>query len=63
VRLAVIVGVDGRAGSVTVQSDPGNGFGALAQRCAYRYGYQVGHDSSGRPTTTTTPPFWVTFTR
>ena len=63
VRLVVTVGPDGRARSVAVQGDPGHGFGARARRCAYGRSYQVGLDSSGRPTTSTTPPFWVTFTR
>jgi hypothetical protein len=63
VRLVVTVGVDGRARSVAVQTDPGSGFGALARQCAYRYSYQTAHDASGQPRTATTPPFWVTFTR
>jgi protein TonB len=63
VRLVVTVGLDGRARSVAVQSDPGDGFGEQARRCAYGRSYQTAHDSSGRPVTRTTPPFWVTFTR
>jgi hypothetical protein len=63
VRLVVTVGADGSARSVAIQSDPGSGFGALARQCAYRYRYQPGYNSSGQPTTATTPPFWVTFTR
>jgi len=63
VRVVVTVGLDGRAMKVTVLSDPGHGFGRLAQQCAYRKAYGVGLDSDGKPIVSTTPPIGVTFQR
>ena len=63
VRVVVTVGLDGRAMKVTVLSDPGHGFGRLAQQCAYRKTYGVGLDSDGKPIVSTTPPIGVTFQR
>lgn len=63
VRVVVTVGLDGRAIKVTVLSDPGHGFGRLAQQCAYRKTYGVGLDSDGKPIVSTTPPIGVTFQR
>jgi protein TonB len=57
------VGTDGRAKTVTVQSDPGHGFGEAARRCAFREKYDIGLDRFGKAATRTTPPFTVTFTR
>jgi protein TonB len=63
VRVVVTVGLDGRAQKVTVLSDPGHGFGRLAQQCAYRKSYGVGLNSDGKPVVSTTPPIGVTFQR
>jgi protein TonB len=63
VRVVVTVGLDGRAQKVTVLSDPGHGFGRLAQQCAYRKTYGVGLNSEGKPIVSTTPPIGVTFQR
>jgi hypothetical protein len=63
VTLSVTVGPDGRAKSVSVLKDPGNGFGSLARSCAFRMRYAVGLDALGKPVTKTTPPFPVRFTR
>jgi periplasmic protein TonB len=63
VKIMVKVGLDGRAQSANVLSDPGYGFGPLAQRCALRKTYSVGLDVSGNPVVVTTPPFFITFRR
>lgn len=63
VTLAVTVGPDGRAKSVTVLQDPGNGFGKLARSCATRKAYTPALDRYGKPLVQTTPPFTVRFTR
>jgi periplasmic protein TonB len=63
VVLAVTVGPDGRAVSVSVQTDPGHGFGASARRCAMGKQYTPGLDSRGQPVTKTTPPIRIRFTR
>lgn len=63
VRVVVTVGLDGRAQKVTVLSDPGHGFGRLAQQCAYRKTYGVGLNSDGQPVVSTTPPIGITFQR
>jgi outer membrane biosynthesis protein TonB len=63
VTLSVTVGPDGRAKSVSVLKDPGNGFGRLARSCALRMRYSVGLDAQGKAITKTTPPFPVRFTR
>lgn len=65
VSLVVTVNADGRAQSVVLQGEnPGGyGFGALAVRCARQRRFQAGRDADGNPITTTTPPFWVAFTR
>ena len=63
VRVVVTVGTDGRAQKVTVLSDPGHGFGRLAQQCAYRKSYGVGLDSDGKPIVSTTPPIGIRFQR
>jgi periplasmic protein TonB len=61
VQIAVTVGADGRAKSVTVLTDPGHGFGRRARQCAMTMPYAPALDVTGRPITKTTPPFWVTF--
>jgi protein TonB len=63
VTLSVTVGPDGRAKSVAVIKDPGNGFGRQARQCAMRKSYEVGLDRMGQPTSSSTPPFSVRFTR
>ena len=63
VRVVVTVGTDGRAQKVTVLSDPGHGFGRLAQQCAYRKTYGVGLDVDGKSIVSTTPPIAIRFQR
>lgn len=63
VQIAVTVGPDGRAKSVSVLSDPGHGFGRHARQCAMRKSYSPGLDRAGQPTTQTTPPFTIRFRR
>ncbi|MCC6214571.1 MAG: energy transducer TonB [Polyangiaceae bacterium] len=63
VQIAVTVGPDGRAKSVSVLSDPGHGFGRHARQCALRKSYSPGLDRSGQPATQTTPPFTIRFRR
>jgi protein TonB len=62
-RIAVTVGEDGRPRAVSVLSDPGNGFGRAARRCAMTQSYAFALDPAGRPRTATTAPITVTFTR
>jgi len=62
-RVAVLVGADGRPQRAMLLSDPGNGFGAAAQRCAMAQRYAVGLDASANPHAATTAPITVTFTR
>ncbi|HEU4410878.1 MAG TPA: energy transducer TonB [Polyangiaceae bacterium] len=63
VLLAVRVDPDGRARSVSVLSDPGEGFGAAARACALRQRYRPALDRDGKPTAAQTAPFRVRFTR
>ncbi len=63
VLLSVTVGGDGRATAAVVLKDPGFGFGRAARSCAFAQRYAVARDASGRATTGTTAPFYVTFTR
>lgn len=63
VSVVVTVGTNGRATNVTVLKDPGYGFGRFAKQCAMRKTFNVGLDTNGRPTVTTTPPIVVRFTR
>lgn len=63
VRLSVTVDPSGKATSVQVLADPGNGFGSLARSCAFRMRYTPALDPSGKAITASTPPFTVTFTR
>ncbi len=62
VTLVVTVGVDGRAKSVSVLSDPGSGFGAHARQCAMRRTFKPALDKVGQPVVSTTAPFTVKFT-
>jgi protein TonB len=63
VQLTVIVGANGRAKSVTVLRDPGNGFGQAARTCAFRKPFTTALDSSGTAITMSTPPFTIHFHR
>jgi periplasmic protein TonB len=63
VQLTVTVGPNGRAKSVTVLRDPGNGFGQSARSCAFRKQFGAALDRSGTPITMSTAPFTVRFTR
>jgi len=63
VSIMVTVSAEGRAKSVSVTKDPGHGFGKQARDCAFRKPFVVGLDAAGQPTTKTTPPFVVRFTR
>lgn len=63
VRVVVVVAADGRPTSVNVVSEPGYGFGNMAQRCAMRFTYPVGLDKMGNPTARATPPFRIKFQR
>ena len=63
VQLTVTVGVDGRAKSVTILRDPGNGFGQATRACAFRKQYATALDRSGNPIAMSTAPFIVRFTR
>jgi len=63
VQLSVTVGPNGRAKSVSVLRDPGNGFGRSARSCAFRKTYTPALDRSGTAVTMTTAPFTVRFTR
>lgn len=63
VTIAVTVDASGRAKNVSVLSDPGYGFGALARSCAFRKSYTAGTDKAGNPVAKTTPPIRVRFTR
>lgn len=61
--VTVTVGPSGRPISARVVTDPGYGFGALAQACAMTKRYTAGLDRDGKPITQSTPPIRVTFTR
>jgi len=63
VQLTVTVGPNGRAKSVTILRDPGNGFGQSARSCAFRKTFNVALDRSGTAITMSTAPFTVRFTR
>lgn len=63
VQLSVTVGPNGRAKSVTVLRDPGNGFGQSARSCAFRKTFNAALDRSGTAITMSTAPFTVRFTR
>lgn len=63
VQLTVTVGPNGRAKSVTILKDPGNGFGQAARGCAFRKQFNAALDRSGTAITMSTPPFTVRFRR
>lgn len=51
--IAVTIGADGQAKSVSVVKDPGYGFGALAKRCALRERFEPARGRDGTPVTAT----------
>lgn len=57
------VRADGAPESVTVVSDPGQGFGPAARSCALRQRYAAAEDRDGRAISASTAPFRVRFTR
>ncbi|MES1173717.1 MAG: energy transducer TonB [Myxococcales bacterium] len=63
VQLTVTVGPNGRAKSVTILRDPGNGFGQSARNCAFRKTFNTALDRAGTAITMSTAPFTVRFTR
>jgi protein TonB len=63
VQIQVDVRPDGTPASVRVLSDPGNGFGREARRCAMNKRYQTALDHDGHPIAGTTRPFNVHFSR
>ncbi len=63
VTLIVTVRPDGSPQSVQVTGDPGHGFGRAARMCALARKYNAGKDADGNPTTKSTPPIRVTFSR
>ncbi len=63
VTLQVDVRADGSPTAVRVLSDPGNGFGREARRCAMGKRYSTALDVDGNPIEGTTRPFRVHFSR
>jgi protein TonB len=63
VQLTVTVGTNGRAKTVTILRDPGNGFGQATRNCAFRKQFTTALDSAGAAITMSTAPFTVRFTR
>lgn len=63
VALTVTVGPDGRAKSVTILKDPGNGFGQATRACAFRKQFAPALDLAGNPITMSTAPFTVRYVR
>jgi len=63
VTLQVDVRPDGTPGAVRVVSDPGNGFGREARRCAMGKRYQTALDHDGNSIAGTTNQFRVHFSR
>jgi protein TonB len=61
--IVVTVRPDGSPLTVKVITDPGHGFGRAARMCALGRQYKPGLDRAGQPTTLTTPPMSVRFTR
>ena len=63
VRVVATVDISGRVVSVSILSDPGNGFGEAAKRCALSQRFSPGLDHDGRPTLKSTAPIRVRFSR
>jgi hypothetical protein len=63
VALVITVRADGRAQSVRVTVDPGNGFGRVAHQCALRHQYRPARDADGKNIDSTLGPIRVRFIR
>jgi protein TonB len=63
VTIVVTVRPDGTPLSASVTNDPGHGFGRAARLCAMSRRYTPGLDKTGAPTTMSTPPINVRFSR
>ena len=63
VVLRAVVEPDGRAASVQIVSDPGNGFGEAALRCAKRVRFEPARDAAGNAVAANSPPIRVKFFR
>ena len=63
VSLTVTVGPDGRAKSVIILKDPGNGFGQATRACAFRKQFAPALDLAGNAITMSTAPFTVRYVR
>ena len=61
--ILVTVRPDGSPLAVKVMSDPGHGFGRAARTCALSRRFTPALDRNGEPTSGTTPPIKVRFTR
>ncbi len=63
VLLRAVVRPDGTAVSVEILSEPGNGFGEAARRCAQAARFEPALDAAGEPVLASSPPIRVRFTR
>ena len=63
VLIRVVARSDGSVEAVTVQSDPGHGFGDGAADCARRARFVPARNSNGEPVRATSPPIRVRFSR
>ncbi len=63
VKIQVSVSAEGLAQTVKILSDPGNGFGGAAIRCAKRQRFRTALDRDGNPQAGNTNPFNVRFNR
>jgi protein TonB len=61
--IRVSVEADGRVTRTELVSDPGLGFGRVAQECARRQRFSAATDAHGRPVPARSPPIRVKFTR
>jgi hypothetical protein len=63
VPLRAMIGTDGRAESVDLESDPGLGFAAAARECVRRMRFEPARNASGRPIRAKSPLIHIRFTR
>lgn len=63
VVLLVAVDATGKPTEVRVLVDPGHGFGRAAKACALLRTYKPALDAEGKPTSGSTPPISVKFSR
>jgi protein TonB len=63
VNIQVDVRPDGTPAAVRILSDPGNGFGREARRCAMNFRFQTALDHDGNPIAGTSKAFRVHFSR